>query len=139
MTKPKLNLITEGLMLLCMAAMAGIALLIKFVLVPGYQRWEIYGRKIELLFWGIDRHQWGTVHLYVGLIFIALLVLHLVLHWASVVAIFCKLIPNPLTRKVVAVVLILVTTLLLAFPCFVKPEVLDGLPGGRGLRAREAP
>ena len=139
MTRSKLNLITDGLMLLCMAAIAGIALLIKFVLVPGYQRWEIYGRNVELLFWGLDRHRWGTVHLYIGLIFIALLVFHIVLHWASVVAIFCKLIPNPLTRKVVAVALILITALLLAFPCFVKPEVLDGLPGGCGRRACEAP
>ncbi len=126
-------------MLLCMAAIAGIALLMKFVLVPGYQRWEIYGRNVELLFWGLDRHRWGTVHLYIGLFFITLLVLHIVLHWASLVAIFCKLIPNPLTRKVVAVALILVIALLLAFPCFVRPEVLDGLLGGCGLRTCEAP
>ncbi len=72
MTRSKLNLITDGLMLLCMAAIAGIALLIKFVLVPGYQRWEIYGRNVELYFWGLDRHQWGTIHLLFGLVFIAL-------------------------------------------------------------------
>ncbi|TKJ36274.1 MAG: hypothetical protein CEE38_12730 [Planctomycetes bacterium B3_Pla] len=139
MTRSKLNLITDGLMLLCMAAIAGIALLIKFVLVPGYQRREIYGRNVELLFCGLGRHRWGTVHLYIGLILIALLVLHIVLHWASIVAIFCKVIPNPLTRKVVAVALILVTALLLAFPYFVRPKVLDGPPGSRGLRTCEAP
>lgn len=126
MTRSKLNLITNGLMLLCMAAIAGIALLIKFVLVPGYQRREIYGRNVKLLFLGLDRHRWGTVHLYVGLIFIALLVLHIVLHWSSLVATFCRLVPNPLTRTVVVVAFILVIALLLAFPCFVMPDVLDG-------------
>jgi len=138
MARSRLNLITDGLMLLCMAAIAGIAMLIKFVLVPGYQRREIYGRNVELLFWGLDRHRWGTVHLCIGLTLITLLVLHIVLHWASIVAIFCKLIPNPLIRKVVAVALILVTALLLAFPCFVRPQVLDGPPGGCGLRTCEA-
>ena len=139
MTRPKLNLIIDGLLLLCIAAITGIALLIKFVLVPGYERWEIYGRNVELLFRGLDRHQWGTVHLYIGLTLIALLVLHIVLHWAMILAIYRKLIPNPLIRDITTVILVAVAFVLLAFPCFVRPKVLEGVPGGCGLRTCEAP
>jgi hypothetical protein len=48
MKKAKLNLVIDALLLLCMAAMAGIGLLMKYVLVPGFKRWEIYGRNVEL-------------------------------------------------------------------------------------------
>jgi hypothetical protein len=60
MKKSKLNLIIDALLLVCMAAITGIGLLMKNVLVPGYKRWDIYGRNVELYFWGLDRHQWGT-------------------------------------------------------------------------------
>ncbi|MHC4076764.1 MAG: DUF4405 domain-containing protein [Planctomycetota bacterium] len=62
MKRAKLNLIIDALLLLCLAGIAGIGFLIKYVLVPGYQRWEIYGRNVSLFLWGLDRHQWGTIH-----------------------------------------------------------------------------
>jgi len=143
MTKPKLNLIIEALMLLCMAAMAGIGLLIKYVLVPGQARWAIYGRNVELYFRGFDRHQWGTVHLTIGLVLIALLVLHIVLHWGMILAIYRRLIPSRLFRWIVVVILICLTAILLAFSCLVKPEVGEirrgGGQGGRGYQTQAAP
>lgn len=42
MKRAKLNLIIDGLLLFCMAALAGIGLLMKYVLIPGFQRWEVY-------------------------------------------------------------------------------------------------
>jgi len=125
MTRSKINLIIDGLMLLCVTAIAGIGLLIKYVLVPGHARWAIYGRNVELFFWGLDRHQWGTVHLTIGLVLITLLVLHIVLHWAMILAIYRSLIPNPLIRRIIVIVLICLTALLLAFPCLVKPQVRE--------------
>ena len=59
MAKSKLNLIIDVFMLLCMAAIAGIGFLIKYVLVPGFRRWEIYDRNVDLSFWGMDRYEWG--------------------------------------------------------------------------------
>ena len=98
MKKSKLNLVIDALLLLCVAAIAGIGLLIKYVLVPGYQRWEIYDRNVDLFFWGLDRHQWGTIHLATGIVFLALLVLHVVLHWSMIVGIYRQLIPNSFAR-----------------------------------------
>ena len=135
MKRTKINLVIDALLLLCIAAIAGIGLLMKYVLVPGYQRWEIYGRNVDLFFWGLDRHQWGTIHLMIGFVFLVLLVLHIVLHWAAIVAIYRKLIPNAVLRCIVAVVLICLTILLFAFSFLVKPEVQErgfGLGAGWG-------
>jgi len=134
MKRAKLNLIIDALLLFCLVAIAGIGLLIKYVLVPGYQRWEIYGRNVSLFLWRLDRHQWGTIHFIIGLVFLSLLVLHIVLHWSMVVGIYRGLIPNRFVRRVIALILLMVTVLLFTFPYFVKPEVLEqGRGKGYGL------
>jgi len=133
--KAKINLVIDALLLLAMAAIAGIALLIRYVLPPGSQRWEIYGRNVELYFWGLDRHGWGSIHYVVGLAFVGLLVLHVVLHWGMVVAIARRLIPNRLARRVAAVLLVALTVALVVFPAFVKPDLVEegrGMHRGRG-------
>jgi len=129
MTKSKLNLVIDALLLLCIAAMVGIGLLMKYVLVPGYQRWEIYERNVELFFWGLGRHDWGAIHFMIGLVFLVLLVLHVVLHWKMIVTIYRKLIPSRLVRCIIAVILISLTILLFVFPYFVKPEIQERGPG----------
>jgi hypothetical protein len=140
MKKTKLNLIIEALMLLCVAGIGGIGLLMKYVLVPGYQRWDIYGRNVDLFFWGLDRHEWGMIHLVIAFVFLALLVLHNVLHWGVIVGIYRKLVPSRLARCIVAVILICLTILLFIFPVFVKPEVQERGPGrGRSWRQHEMP
>ncbi len=133
MKNSKLNLIIDGLLLLCIAAIVGIGLLIKYVLVPGYMRWEIYGRNVEMLLWGLDRHQWGTIHLVIGIVFLALLVLHVILHWSMIICIYSELIPNRFARWITALILIIMTIFLFAFSYFVKPEVYEqGRGKGRG-------
>jgi len=124
MKKAKINLVIDALLLLCLAAITGIGLLIKFVLVPGSQRWEIYGQNVSLFFVELDRHQWGTIHFIIGLIFLGLLVLHVVLHWQMIVSIYHKLIPNSFARWITALILLVVTIFLFAFPYFVKPQVI---------------
>ena len=101
----------------------------KYVLVPGYLRWDIYGQNVSLFFCGLDRHQWGTIHFIIGVIFLSLLVLHIILHWQTIVGIYCKLIPNRFARWTTALILLVITILLFAFPYFVKPEVIEQ---GRG-------
>lgn len=125
MKRAELNLVIDVLLLLCIAAIAGIGLLIKYVLVPGYLRSQIYGQNVSLFFWGLDRHQWGTIHFTIGLAFIALLGLHVVLHWPMVVGIYRSLVPNRLARWIIAMVLTCLTVLLLAFAAFVKPQIFS--------------
>jgi len=133
MKKSKINLIIDTLLLLCMAAIVGIGLLMKNVLVPGYKRWEIYNSNVELYFWGLDRHQWGTIHFITGLVFLALLTLHIALHWSMIVGIYRKLIPNVTARRITAIILLALTIVLIFFSFAVKPDVQEQ---GRG-RARQ--
>lgn len=48
----KLNLIIDAVMFVALALMAGLGFLIKWVLVPGFKRNEIYGSNVELGFFG---------------------------------------------------------------------------------------
>ena len=140
MEKSKLNLIIDGLLLLCTAAIVGIGLLIKYVLVPGYLRWEIYGRNVEMFFWGLDRHQWGTIHLVIGIVFLALLILHIVLHWQMIIGIYSKLLPNRFARWITALILIIMTIFLFSFSYFVTPEVYEQERGkGQGWQQHNIP
>ena len=127
MSKAQLNLVIDALLCLGMGAIVGIGFLIKYVLVPGLERWEIYGRNVELLFWGMDRHQWGTVHYGIGCGVLGLLVLHVVLHWGMIVRIFSRLLPSRVLRPIAAVLVMAL------FAFAISPEVREG---GRGLHGR---
>lgn len=61
-------------------SLASLSGLVVWLLLPGgyqggrnpYYSWTLYG---------LDHHQWGDVHLYAGLAMIAILTVHLALHW----------------------------------------------------------
>ncbi len=59
MDKTKLNFFIDASMFLTMMALAGLGLLIKYVLIPGRIAWAQYGRQMELTWLGLDRHAWG--------------------------------------------------------------------------------
>ncbi len=123
MTKSKINLIIDILLLLCIAAIGGIGLLMKFVLVPGYLRRQIYGRGAELFLWGMDRHQWGFIHLIIAYVFFGLLILHVILHWRMILEIYRRLIPNRIARGVTSVIITLLTVALFAFSWLIRSQV----------------
>jgi hypothetical protein len=86
------------LMFIVMMPIAGIGFLIKYVLVPGFKRNEIYGRDVELYYWGIDRHQWGTIHLVLSFVLLFLLLLHIVFHWKQIAGIFKTMVSKRVLR-----------------------------------------
>ncbi len=135
MDKPRLNFLIDAIMFVLLMAIAGIGLLMKFVLIPGRERWAKYGRHVELYLFGMDRHEWGTIHLYLALILLGVLTLHLILHWQMIVSLFQRLITTPRTRTVVLWIFLLASLLLLYFPFLISPEVEDiGRGRGRGWR-----
>ena len=132
MTKAKLNLIIDALMALLLAAIAGLGFLINWVLIPGEQRPAVYGSRPDLYWLGWDRHQWGDVHLVLGITLLALMVLHVVLHWGQVVGIWRRMVGSRVARVALAVVLLLLIAALMALPALVTPEVVPGGHGGAG-------
>ncbi len=123
MKKQHLNYIIDILMLLIMLAIASIGFVIKYVLVSGSQRWEIYGNNVEQTFWGMDRHGWGDVHLVLGIALLVLLMVHIILHFNWIICMTKKAIPvKPLRYAIVSASLILIL-LCSAFPFIIKHNI----------------
>lgn len=131
MRKSIINFSINALMTLCMSAIIGIGFLIKYRLVSGQERWEVYGRNVELYFFGMDRHQWGMLHLILGFVLLGLLMVHIIFHWKVVTTVFERIIKEPLVKKVVVLVFVILCTLMLVFPFFITPEI-DPIKRGSG-------
>ncbi len=125
--KPKLNLSIDILMFMLMIPIAGIGFLIKYVLVPGFKRNDIYGSDVELYYWGIDRHQWGTIHLILSFVLLFLLLLHIVFHWKQIVGIFKKMVPTKALRVILSSLLVVFTFIFGITPFFLTPEIEEGV------------
>lgn len=125
--KPKLNLSIDILMFIVMIPIAGIGFLIKYVLVPGFKRNDIYGSDVELYYWGIDRHQWGTIHLILSFVLLFLLLLHIFFHWKQIVGIFKMMVSAKVWRIILSSLLILFTFVFGIIPFFLTPEIEEGV------------
>lgn len=130
--KGKLNFIIDALMFLMMAAVAGIGFLMKYILIPGKDRIAKFGRQVDLYFLNWDRHEWGSVHLILGLCMLGLLILHIVLHWQIIRSLFRCLINSKAWRMPTMILFFLVCLFLFIFPFFVHIEIQDLKAGSSG-------
>jgi len=121
--KPKLNLVIDFIMLIMMMTLAGLGFLMKYVLLPGYKINEVYGSNVELDFWGLDRHQWGTIHLCLALFLIFLLVLHIIFHWDMIVCILRQMVQSKTKRLALFIIIGVLSLFLALVPFFIKPEI----------------
>jgi hypothetical protein len=67
------NLLIDLVAAALMIGMLGTGYILRFPLPPGTNK--------ELTLWGLTRHQWGDVHFWISLGLIAVILLHLCLHW----------------------------------------------------------
>jgi len=131
MKKSTLNFIINALMFMCMSAVAGIGFLIKYVLISGQERWVIYGDNVELFFLGLDRHEWGELHLIIGFVLLGLLVLHIYLHWKVITCVYNRIFKKKLIYKLISVLFIIICALLIIGPFLAKPKV-SNVEHGKG-------
>jgi len=134
--KSKLNLSLDIIMLLLIMAIAGIGFLMKYVLIPGFQKNVLYGKHVDLVLWGLPRHQWGTIHLVLSIAFLVLLILHFLLHWNMIVCIFKRMITHKSLRIAFAGMLTVIIILFISFPLFVEPEIIDKIPMHKNRNSR---
>ena len=138
MKKINQNLLLDAVLYLLMLLEISTGLLIKYTLLPGREAWAVYGRRVELLFWGMDRHQWGNIHLYIGFGIVFLLVLHILLHWRMLLGALRALLGSSPWRKLLFLLLLLLTLLFLIAPFRVRPEVRERRHGrGDAVSMRE--
>ena len=131
MRKPFWNFILNATMTLCMSAIIGIGFLIKYTLLSGQDRKEVYGQNVELYFLDMDRHQWGMIHLILGFVLFGLLIVHVFLHWKIVVAVYQKIVKEKWTKRLLAIGFAIICALLILVPFFVKPEI-ETIKRGKG-------
>ncbi len=86
MKRSTLNFVVDLVGFLTLLGLASAGVIMKWVLPPGSggSGRELHGGQggehiKELL--GMGRHDWGEVHLWLGIVFIVLMLVHLVLHW----------------------------------------------------------
>lgn len=123
-SKSQINFIIDVIMLIVMMLAAGIGLLIKYVLLPGFARNLKYGRDVDLIFYGLDRHQWGSAHLIISLILLGLVILHILLHWRQIKQLYRNLVKNSQQRRLFAVLLIVLCIIFSLGPLLIKPSVV---------------
>lgn len=123
LNKSKFNLTIDIIMFIVMMAIAGIGFMIKYVLIAGFKRNDIYGINNKLYYWGMDRHEWGNIHLILSFILLFLLLLHIIFHWNLIVCIFKRMVPDKTWRIALSALFVLLSVILGIMPLFVTPEI----------------
>ena len=107
MRRSLLNIIIDALAAAVMLGMIATGIILRFTLPPGS------GRALAL--WSLTRHQWGDLHFWLALAAVAIVALHLALHWTWVVSIVRRWmvganqgLPSPRLRAIAAVATILI-------------------------------
>jgi hypothetical protein len=122
--KPKINLTIDTIMFVVLMAIVGIGFLMKYVLVPGYIRNLMYDGNINLYFLGLNRHGWGSIHLWLSFLLLFLLAFHIILHWKMIVCIFQRMVPIKRWRIVISVIIVGIGLFMALFPFLIKPKQL---------------
>ncbi|MFC2151041.1 DUF4405 domain-containing protein [Bacteroidota bacterium] len=129
MNKSKWNFVIDAIMFILMGIIAGLGLLIKYVLLPGTERWVKFGRNVDMTFWGFDRHDWGTIHFILGITLVVLLILHIILHWKVIICLYKNIIKRKAVRIACALSFTIITLFLICFPFLFQIDVEETLSG----------
>ncbi len=125
MKKSQWNLVNDIFSLVVFTSMVSTGFIMEFIL-PGNQgepRHRGGGPQQVLL--GLNRHEWADVHATLSWAFIALIALHLTLHWKWIVAMLREHIGNStqmsLWRKLLFLGLLLLLTAIISLPWLAAP------------------
>ena len=79
MQRTLLNLLVDLTTAFAMLGMALTGYVIKFPLPPGTNK--------DWMLWGLTRHQWGEIHFWICTVLLALILVHVCLHWTWIVTV----------------------------------------------------
>lgn len=116
MRKPAVNFLVDSLAFTSFIFLVSTGILMYWILPAG----EGY-----LSVWGMNRHDWGEIHFWIAVSFLALIGTHLILHWSwitSMVAGKSKLLTKSKQRILMAVISILIILFLALAPFFSPVE-----------------
>lgn len=132
--RAKQNFVIDAIMFLNMMALTGTGFLTRYVLLSGQAARSVYGQKVQMSMLGLGKETWKDIHLYLGLLLLGLLVLHIMLHWKQIVALYRRFIEADKMRQIILVVFIIVSILLVTFPFIFSPTIEIGEVLNQGIR-----
>jgi hypothetical protein len=92
MKRPQLNALIDGFAFVAFLALVSTGLLLEYQLpagsggLSGRGAGRQAGERSVGLLWGSTRHEWGQIHYWIAWILMAILALHLLLHWKWIVS-----------------------------------------------------
>ncbi len=108
MNRTVANIIIDLIAVLLFLGMIATGYLLRFALPPGSDT--------TLVLWGCIRYQWGNLHLWISLGFLAVLVVHIALHWNWIVTVVgkrCRLLKPSLIRSGILTALVVMLSMTL--------------------------
>lgn len=88
MSRSTLNFVLDMMSFLDLIGLAVTGYVMRYTLPPGTGGMgrSLHGSagrgvQVEEL-WSMTRHEWGSVHFYLAVVFIALMIAHIILHWS---------------------------------------------------------
>lgn len=77
--KAALNFIIDVIAFVGFVFLTTTGVLMRYILPPGSGRFSSI--------WGLNRHEWGTIHFWISIAFFSVLAVHLLLHWRWIVCV----------------------------------------------------
>ncbi len=78
MKTPTKNYLTDLVAFICFVLLVSTGIILYYNLPKG----SGHGNTI----WSLDRHEWGTIHFWIAVLFLLVLAFHLILHWRWIVS-----------------------------------------------------
>jgi hypothetical protein len=128
MRRKTVNFIVDAVAFGCFVLLTTSGIVVRYVLPPGSGRFTSV--------WGLDRHEWGSIHFWIAVIFLGALTIHLFLHWRWVVSV-TRGVPREESGLRVALGLVgVLAVVALAVAPLLSPVEGDYDGPGRGGRSR---
>lgn len=123
MKRSSINFLIDYLLAFCFCAMGGVGILLLTAVPPTRIMREETIFSERAILWGLDRHQWGFIHLTLALLVLFLLFLHVYFHWQQIKCLYRRWTDrHPVKQFVLGPLFLLTCIALLGIPCFLKPS-----------------
>jgi hypothetical protein len=96
MTKPRKNFVVDVLLYVGFVLLSGTGLILQYILPHGSGRIQGSGigrgagQKVVIFLWGLTREQWGQIHFWIAVGILAVMLLHLILHWRWIICMLSR-------------------------------------------------
>lgn len=123
MKRSTINFIIDTIAFVCFMFLTSTGILIRYILPKGNGSY--------LTIWGMDRHEWGGIHFWVAIIFLAMILIHIMLHWSWIIAIIKGKVEKRADIRLIVVIVAFLTMLVISVAPLIVPASGNREGGGR--------